>query len=300
MEQISLFGLQIVSEASENHCAIYEDSENHEKYDSNIDKVSSKNFYYYDDCQIQDFFIKQVYIGSIIKNPAVLPISAFDIQNSRIYTKHMVNGSLSSSPLSSPGPNLSIGTMKYIILIGISQGMKYLHSHGIIHLGLAPCYIYLDENYYPHISGFMFSHTNNNIPLSSFEVPDFEIHSQKSMMTTMIGPEVLHYQAAPELVDGKATYKVDVYSFALIAYELITNNKIRGKKFHEFTSDNRPDLECINDKVIKDLISHMWDQNPIYRPNFDEITNEILKDNFLNGVGAGKAKGVVDLGCFRQ
>ena len=43
---------------------------------------------------------------------------------------------------------------KYIILLGIAIGMKYLHSLGIIHRDLKPGNILLDEELNPRICDF--------------------------------------------------------------------------------------------------------------------------------------------------
>lgn len=42
-------------------------------------------------------------------------------------------------------------TKKYIMLIGVSDAMRYLHSHGIIHRDLKPENILVDSDYYPRV-----------------------------------------------------------------------------------------------------------------------------------------------------
>lgn len=144
---------------------IFINKETNEKYDAN---VASSSFYFYQDFDVQKFFINQAYISSIVHNPAVLSLYSFDLAKSIIFTKHMPNGSLQTfldNDFVKPNQDPCTGTNKYIILLGISFGMKYLHSQGILHLGLSPESVLLDEKYYPHISGFMKSVTNNNIPI---------------------------------------------------------------------------------------------------------------------------------------
>ena len=63
----------------------------------------------------------------------------------------------------SPIPEWDI-THKMIILLGISFGMKYLHSHNIIHRDLKPDNVLLDSNLYPKICDFGLSKTLAYMP----------------------------------------------------------------------------------------------------------------------------------------
>lgn len=283
--------LRIVSEKTKTHCAVYENEKDNKKYDANIDQFYSGDYYYYDESSIPDFFIKQVYFGRSLKSPAILPVYDFNLQNSIIFTKHMTNGTLDN--LLAKNLSTVSGTTKYIILLGISLGMKYLHSCDILHLGLSPDHIYLDENHYPKISGFMFSEHTKSATLSQYQGS----FSEKSIMITMLPPTVYFYQTAPELRDGTiVTHKFDVFSFALIAYQLLAKSELKtdDKKKYSIRSisrvESRPDLDCIDDDQVKDLVSHMWDKNPIYRPDFNEITDEIQKDYFIRYFNADKQK----------
>lgn len=195
------------------------------------------------------------------------------------------------------------GTTKYIILLGISLGMKYLHSCDILHLGLSPDHIYLNENNYPKISGFMFAEHLKNKTSVEFNGS----FSNKSIMMSMVPPTVYYYQVAPEIIDGYVSHKFDVFSFALIAYQLLAKSELQTNNKKECSicsiSSNRkfpPDLDCIDDVQIKDLISHMWDNNPIYRPNFNEITDEIQKDHFIKYFNADRQKVAEYIALFEQ
>lgn len=284
--------LQIVSEKTNKNCAVYKDSDENKKYDANIDQFFAKDFYFYDDYAIPNFFIKQVYFGRSLNNPAILPVSMFNLQNSTIFTEHMSNGSLESllDKMSSRPESVS-GTTKYIILLGISLGMKYLHSCNILHLGLSPDHIFLNENYYPKISGFMFSEHHDSATLSEYQGSS----SEKSMMMTMIAPTISYYQSAPEIQEGPISYKTDVFSFALIAYQLLAKKDLQTQEKKNYSirfisEDFHPNLECIDNVEIKDLVAHMWETNPIYRPNFNDISDEIKKDYFIEYFNADRQK----------
>ena len=75
-----------------------------------------------------------------------------------IITEYMSNGSLEKmlylNKKSSAPPEFT-SNKKYIILLGVALGMKYLHHKGIIHRDLKPDNILLDDNLYPHICDFV-------------------------------------------------------------------------------------------------------------------------------------------------
>lgn len=97
---------------------------------------------------------------------------------------------------------------KYIILFGIALGMKTLHKQSIIHRDLKPGNILLDSNFYPYIGDFGISFIS-------------DISASQILMNSQVGTPL--YQVPEILSDEPYTNKVDVFSFSLIAYQLITN-----------------------------------------------------------------------------
>ena len=74
--------------------------------------------------------------------------------------------------------------------------MSFLHSKNIIHRDLKPKNIFLDEKFYPKISGFCLSSDIDQIK------------------TELVGTPV--YLAPETLSSRKYSKKVDVYAFSLI------------------------------------------------------------------------------------
>lgn len=152
-------------------------------------------------------FLTEIVTLAKAKNPAVLSIykfSLFDKCNepyptiiTKFYPKRSLDIVLGSQDLSS--------TKRYIIILGIAIGMKYLHSKNIIHRDLNPRNILIDDNYYPLISDFGQSKLFDEIE------PKEDIFMKTNTGT---GP-----YKAPEIISGNLySYKADVYSFSLLGH----------------------------------------------------------------------------------
>ncbi|KAK8899213.1 hypothetical protein M9Y10_001518 [Tritrichomonas musculus] len=145
--------------------------------------------------------------------------------------------------------------------------MKYLHQHGILHRDLKPENILLDENFYPKIS----------------------VIFTRSIQLTMSGVRGTPFYMAPEMIRGeRCGTGVDVYSFAIIIYELMTGDvpfRHIGEQltvyriWNEVNSGHRPILRDNISQILKDLITACWSPNPSERPTFEEIF-ELLSSDF--------------------
>ncbi|KAK8898411.1 hypothetical protein M9Y10_000698 [Tritrichomonas musculus] len=164
-------------------------------------------------------------------------------------------------------------TKKYIILLGIANAMDYLHKHGTIHRDLKPDNILTDEEYYPHICDFGLSRC-------------FEKSLKNSDILTMTSSVGTPIYMAPELLNGDDHYgpSVDVYSFAMIAYELATGKKPFDKEKSAFSFGKkiidgyRPTFPDSFPEKMQELICRCWSKNVSERPSFEEIFNELSKD----------------------
>ena len=165
-------------------------------------------------------------------------------------------------------------TKKFICLLGISDAMRYLHFHRIMHRDLKPDNILMDENLYPHISDFGLSRCFNKSLSKSLNIS----------MTNRLGTPLY---MAPEMYENNMHYNqgVDVYSFGLIAYEIVSKKKpfsLDGKKLNQFelwmkiADHERPQFTDEITDPMKSLLSRCWNQNPIDRPSFKEIFDELL------------------------
>lgn len=173
-------------------------------------------------------------------------------------------------------------TKKYICILGIANAMKYLHQHGILHRDLKPQNILMDENFHPKICDFGLSRC----------FPGALTRSRNLAMTGQIGS--LLYMA-PEILedrdDGDYQYGVgiDVYAFAMTAYEIITGNEPfyeigEGRNLtikRRILNGERPRFPENIPENMRNLISRCWSQNPEDRYTFDEIF-QLLSNDFTH------------------
>ena len=156
-------------------------------------------------------------------------------------------------------------TKKQIILVGIARGMMFLHQHQIIHRDLKPGNILLDKELHPLITDF---------GLSKFNETSNSVSQSQQCGTSMY--------MAPEIIEGnRYNGKIDVYSFGILMYEVVTNSipypllcsgKMSAYSFNKKVIDEnyRPQFDHPINKSIQKLIESCWSKNPKERPTFEQ------------------------------
>ena len=197
-----------------------------------------------------------------------LPCSSTDYRF-LIFTDYLSGGSLSSvieNPARYPWLN---STSRSIIIVGIVLGMRYIHSRKILHRDLKPSNVLIDEKHHPRLCDFGSSR-------------DF---SRESTMTGL--PPVTLYYAAPELCneDGDYNEKIDVYSFGVMLYEIVTGKlALRHLNLLKLpvyiSSGKRPEIPDSVLPFTRTLIERCWSQDPSERPPFEEIYNYLVEGDF--------------------
>tara|TARA_B100000795_G_scaffold258800_1_gene233220 strand:+ start:2250 stop:3062 length:813 start_codon:yes stop_codon:yes gene_type:complete len=212
-------------------------------------------------------------------------------------------------------------TDRLIILRDIAEGMAFFHSKNMIHRDLKSLNVLLDLKGRAKIADFGLSrftvntaykekdHKKNkkNTDQDIYDVEDdddddddddfdSDSNSETKEDVTMTGSTGSLPWVAPEVFqmtgweDGKmrATYGLpaDVYSFAIVGWEVITrrmpwmnlshpkfskikNNVVNGKRPPMSNAERDVVMRCV--PGLLELIENAWDQKPEHRPTFNEI-----------------------------
>ena len=155
------------------------------------------------------------------------------------------------------------------IALGIVDGLDYMHSQRVIHRDIKPNNI------------LMFGRQDSMIP----KIADFGVSKriQTTMMTrTRVGQEL--YMAPEVKVFAKSSFPSDVYSLAMVLFELF-NEQLIMKSPQEVQNfvmrilysgmiENIPDSYKVP-KDIRRIIVRGWDKNPNERPQPSEFRSAL-------------------------
>ncbi|XP_068654178.1 serine/threonine/tyrosine-protein kinase HT1-like [Aristolochia californica] len=182
-----------------------------------------------------------------------------------IVTEYLKGGSLKKF-LRALRPNHLDLHLSVRFALDISRGMESLHANGIIHRDLKPDNLLLTED-------------KNKLKLADFGL------AREETVTEMMTAETGTYRwMAPELYSTVTlkekkhyTHKVDIYSFAIVLWELITNrtpfegmSNLQAAYASAFKK-SRPPLDNIP-KDLGTLLDGCWAEDPLMRPEFREIS----------------------------
>eukprot|EP00164_Ancoracysta_twista_P017902 GFYU01030723.1.p1 GENE.GFYU01030723.1~~GFYU01030723.1.p1 ORF type:complete len:265 (-),score=76.21 GFYU01030723.1:138-833(-) len=147
----------------------------------------------------------------------------------------------------------------------IARGLQFLHNckPPIIHRDLKSANLLVDDNF--------------NIKLSDFGLARVKAHTQT--MTGNIG--TFQWMAPEVLKSERYTEKADVFSFAIICFELVARvlpydglNQIQAA-MAVLNEGLRPTLPAHTPPEYAALVIRCWNQDPDKRPNFNEISKVI-------------------------
>lgn len=143
--------------------------------------------------------------------------------------------------------------------LDVARGMAYVHGLGFIHRDLK--------------SDNLLIAADKSIKIADFGVARIEVQTEG--MT----PETGTYRwMAPEMIQHRRyTQKVDVYSFGIVLWELITgllpfqNMTAVQAAFAVVNKGVRPIIpsDCL--PILGEIMTRCWDPNPEVRPPFSEI-----------------------------
>ncbi|XP_044485196.1 serine/threonine/tyrosine-protein kinase HT1-like isoform X2 [Mangifera indica] len=177
-----------------------------------------------------------------------------------IITEYLAGGSLRKY-LHQQGPHSVPLKLVLKLALDIARGMQYLHSQGILHRDLKSENLLLGED-------------------MCVKVADFGISCLESQCGSAKGFTGTYRWMAPEMIKGKHhTKKVDVYSFGIVLWELLTaltpfdNMTPEQAAFAVCQKNARPPLPPTCPVAFRHLVNRCWSSNPDKRPHSDEIVS---------------------------
>jgi len=213
------------------------------------------------DAQLEAFSAEADLLSNLRPHRNVVLFLGVCIEPLCIVIEFYKNGSLldylhSSKPLT---PKLTLN-----ILQGIAAGMVHLHKEGIIHRDLAARNILLNAEMGAVVSDFGFART-------------LQSEEDTAKTASDVGP--LRWMS-PESLKGKVySYKTDVWSFGITAWEVLT----RGKTPYEDEAQAFVAASAVMRGVKRlaipsscpskfgEALKRCWEQNPDKRPDFQEL-----------------------------
>nr|WIL59816.1 nodulation protein [Melilotus officinalis] len=143
--------------------------------------------------------------------------------------------------------------------LDISHGMAYIHSQGVIHRDLKPENVLIDEDF-------------------RLKLADFGIACEEAVCDLLADDPGTYRWMAPEMIKRKSYgRKVDVYSFGLILWEMLTGtipyedmNPIQAA-FAVVNKKLRPVIPSNCPPAMRALIEQCWSLQPDKRPDFWQI-----------------------------
>jgi serine/threonine protein kinase len=140
------------------------------------------------------------------------------------------------------------------ILVGILLALLYLHNKGRIHGGVKPSNVFVDDEGNPKLG----------------DIVDFELCNKGCMAFKQTSRMTY---AAPEKKDAKASNKIDVFSWALVAVHVFTMNELSVTMSARVFKFNKS-IPGLDARVAK-LINQCLSQDPTQRPTVDLILRDL-------------------------
>ncbi|XP_047314313.1 serine/threonine/tyrosine-protein kinase HT1-like [Impatiens glandulifera] len=221
-----------------------------------------------EDSELADFLEKQfkseVALLFPLRHPNIITFVAA-CKKTPVYciiTEYLSGGSLrkylhQQEPYSLP-PSLVLR-----LALDIARGLQYLHAQGILHRDLKSENLLLGED-------------------MVVKVADFGISCLESQCGSAKGFTGTYRWMAPEMIKEKHhTKKVDVYSFGIVLWELLTaltpfeDMTPEQAAFAVCQKNARPPMPASCPKAFRHLVNRCWSSNPNKRPHFDEIVDTL-------------------------
>ncbi|KAL1815446.1 hypothetical protein DCAR_0519697 [Daucus carota subsp. sativus] len=221
----------------------------------------------------QERFVREVTLHSKARHENIVKFIGTSLEPTLMIITEFMRGGTLQKYLMNMYPNCLDLELAARFALEISRAMTYLHAKGIIHRDLKPQNLLLSED-------------QNMVKITDFGLAREEIIGD---MSTEAGT---YRWMAPEMfnVFGESNtkrydHKVDVYSFSMVLWELLTSKiPYKGRNsmiaaYAVVTQNMRPSTDDIPKEMVPLLVS-CWAEDPADRPEFIEI--KYFLENFIH------------------
>ncbi|KAM7268045.1 hypothetical protein ACFE04_010211 [Oxalis oulophora] len=218
---------------------------------------------------VADFW-KEAHMLGQLHHPNIVAfygvVSDGPVTNLATVTEYLVNGSLKQVL---KRKDRTIDRRKRLILaMGAAFGMEYLHEKNIVHFDLKS-------------HNFLVNMRDPQRPIC--KIGDLGLSKIKQRTLVSGGVRGTIPWMAPELLNSKnlVTEKVDVYSFGIVMWELLTGEEPYANMRSEeiiagiIMGSLRPEIPTWCDPAWGSLMERCWSSDPNSRPSFTEIAKEL-------------------------
>ncbi|KAK8892224.1 hypothetical protein M9Y10_029447 [Tritrichomonas musculus] len=271
-----------IAEGAYGTILLVEDKETHKKYAAKIIKYNDEATR--NRCLESIEFMGQHHQPFLVNFIGYSPVDFEGNENLTIILDYASNGDLSDLIKTGKLDN----TQRQIILVGICRAMMYLHQNSYMHRDIKPNNVVIDENFHPLLTGFSL--------MTKYE--------QGKKYECNCGTPLY---MAPEIIsEEEYGLKADVYSYAILMYQVITETnpaEIYGNKitnYHQLLKlvqqGQRPEFKSPVKKSIQTVIEQCWSAKPSDRLTFDQLFQKLAYDPecYLDDVDANKVKSYAD------
>ncbi|XP_051126963.1 serine/threonine-protein kinase STY13-like [Andrographis paniculata] len=214
---------------------------------------------------------REVLMLSRVKHDNVVKFIGVVLEPTLMIITELMRGGTLQKYLWSVRPNRLDLKVSIRFALKISQAMEYLHQNRIIHRDLKPSNLLLTEDH-------------KKIKIADFgsarEVSDDEMTVEVGTYRWM-APEMFNVDGLRPGAKKHYDHRVDVYSFAMVLWELLTNRTpFKGRDnilvAYAAAMNRRPSVDDIP-AGIAPFLKSCWAENPEDRPEFQQIT-KFLED----------------------
>ncbi|KAM7265687.1 hypothetical protein ACFE04_003370 [Oxalis oulophora] len=226
--------------------------------------------------QHKEKFQREVVLLSRMNHENIVKFIGASVEPTMMIVTELLKGKTLQKYLWSVRPRRLDLKLALSFALDISRAMVYLHANGVIHRDLKPSNLLLTED-------------KTRVKISDFGLAREETTDDMSCEAgtyRWMAPELFSRDPLPVGVKKHYDHKVDVYSFAIVMWELLENKvPFKGRDnmavAYAISKNLRPNLENIPEDLAS-LLQCCWAEDPNIRPEFTEITVQL--SNTLNSL----------------